>query len=204
MSNASKVAIFIDGNNLFHAARGVNLEIDYASLLTFLQREEYLVRAAFYTGVKTGYDDGASRQQGFIYWMRRNGFHVIEKQLRRSFDGSYRADLSVEIACDMLMISREVDRIVLVSGADEFSYALQTISRTGCRVEIATFHSSLSPRLLENSDAFLDLENNIDLIAKNPKDYTPKSSQRHDDGGDEEDYDDDEYYDEDDYEDDEA
>src|SRR5690606_6450346 len=109
---------------LFHAARAVNLEVDYASPLKFLVRGDSLVRAAFYTGVKSGHDEGASRQQGFIYWMRRNGFHVMEKTLRRSFDGSYRADLSIEIATDMLSLAPEVDRIVLVSGAEEFGYCL--------------------------------------------------------------------------------
>ena len=46
-----RVAIFIDGNNLFHAARSAGVEIDYAKLLNFLRGESPLLRAFFYTGV---------------------------------------------------------------------------------------------------------------------------------------------------------
>ena len=38
-----KITIFIDGNNLFHAARSVGVEIDYAKFLNFL-RESYWYR----------------------------------------------------------------------------------------------------------------------------------------------------------------
>ena len=63
-----KVAIFIDGNNLFHAARFHNIDIDYNKLLRVLLGDGRLFRAFFYTGV----DAGAERQQGFLLWMRRN------------------------------------------------------------------------------------------------------------------------------------
>ena len=66
------VAVFIDGNNLFHAARFHNIDIDYNKLLRVLLGDGRLLRAFFYTGV----DVGAERQQGFLLWMRRNGFPV--------------------------------------------------------------------------------------------------------------------------------
>src|SRR3979411_614782 len=64
-----KIKIFSDGNNLFHAARSVGIEIDYAKFLNFLRNDSPLLRAFFYTGV----DEKAERQQGFLLWMRRNG-----------------------------------------------------------------------------------------------------------------------------------
>ena len=67
-----RVAVFIDGNNLFHAARFHNIDIDYNKLLRVLLGDGRLLRAFFYTGV----DVGAERQQGFLLWMRRNGFRV--------------------------------------------------------------------------------------------------------------------------------
>ena len=68
-----RVAVFIDGNNLFHAARFHNIDIDYNKLLRILLGDGRLLRAFFYTGV----DAGAERQQGFLLWMRRNGFRVV-------------------------------------------------------------------------------------------------------------------------------
>ena len=89
-----KVAIFIDGNNLFHAARFHNIDIDYNKLLRVLLGDGRLFRAFFYTGV----DAGAERQQGFLLWMRRNGFRVVQKELKTFYDGSRKANLDVEIA----------------------------------------------------------------------------------------------------------
>jgi len=57
-----------------------------------------LFRAFFYTGV----DAGAERQQGFLLWMRRNGFRVVQKELKTFYDGTRKANLDVEIAVDML------------------------------------------------------------------------------------------------------
>lgn len=173
-SDRGIVCIFIDGNNLFHAARAVNVEIDYSRLLEFLVDDDRLIRANFYTGVKFGNDDHATRQHGFLYWMRHNGFRVVQKELRRTAEGTYRADLSVELATDMLTLAPRYDTAILVTGNEDFSYAVDAVTRMGARVEVAMFRSSVSQRLIEVSDAFIDLEAEIDVIAKNPGSYTPK------------------------------
>lgn len=197
VTGRGKTCIFIDGNNLFHAARAVNVEVDYARLLDYLTGEDGLLRASFYTGVRRGDDDQVSRQQGFLYWMRRNGFRVIEKDLKRTADGGYRASLDVEIATDMMGLNAGYDTAILVSGSEDFSYAMEAVARLGKRVEVAMFRSSVSQRLIESADAFIDLENAVDDLAKDPASYTPKSQQRfeqYDDEYDDEGYDDDEEY----------
>jgi len=193
VAGRGKTCIFIDGNNLFHAARAVNVEVDYARLLSYLSGGDTLLRANFYTGVRRGDDDQVSRQQGFLYWMRRNGFRVIEKELKRTADGGFRASLDVEIASDMISLAAGYETAVLVSGSEDFSYALDVVARLGRRVEVAMFRSSVSQRLIESSDAFMDLENAVDELAKDPGSYTPKSQhQRYE----EEEYDDGDYEDE--------
>jgi len=107
-----RVAVFIDGNNLFHAARFHTIDIDYNKLLRILLGDGRLLRAFFYTGV----DAGAERQQGFLLWMRRNGFRVVQKELKTFYDGTRKANLDVEIAVDMLSLAGRYDTAVLVSG----------------------------------------------------------------------------------------
>jgi hypothetical protein len=101
-----RVAVFIDGNNLFHAARFHNIDIDYNKLLRLLFGDGRLLRAFFYTGV----DAGAERQQGFLLWMRRNGFRVVQKELKTFYDGTRKANLDVEIAVDMLSSRADTTR----------------------------------------------------------------------------------------------
>lgn len=157
-----RVALFIDGNNLFHAARFHNIDIDYNKLLRLLLGDGRLLRAFFYTGV----DVGAERQQGFLLWMRRNGFRVVQKELKTFYDGTRKANLDVEIAVDMLSLAGRYDTAVLVSGDEDFVYAVNAVAYKGCRVEIAGFRSNTAPRLIDVSDFFIDLGEIADLIRK--------------------------------------
>ena len=157
-----RVAVFIDGNNLFHAARFHNIDIDYNRLLRVLLGDGRLLRAFFYTGV----DAGAERQQGFLLWMRRNGFRVIQKELKTFYDGTRKANLDVEIAVDMLSLAGRYDTAVLVSGDEDFVYALNAVAYKGCRVEVAGYRSNTAPRLIDVADFFIDLGDIAELIRK--------------------------------------
>lgn len=157
-----RVAVFIDGNNLFHAARFHNIDIDYNKLLRVLLGDGRLLRAFFYTGV----DAGAERQQGFLLWMRRNGFRVIQKELKTFYDGTRKANLDVEIAVDMLSLAGRYDTAVLVSGDEDFVYALNAVAYKGCRVEVAGFRSNTAPRLIDVADFFIDLGDIHELVRK--------------------------------------
>jgi len=157
-----KIAIFIDGNNLFHAARSVGVEIDYAKFLNFLRNDSPLLRAFFYTGV----DERAERQQGFLLWMRRNGYRVVEKELKTYADGTKKANLDVEIAVDMLSLADKYDTAVLVSGDEDFAYAINAVAYKGVRVELAGFRSNTSPRLIDVADQFIELDSHIDEVCK--------------------------------------
>lgn len=157
-----RVAVFIDGNNLFHAARFHNLDIDYNKLLRVLLGDGRLLRAFFYTGV----DAGAERQQGFLLWMRRNGFRVVQKELKTFFDGTRKANLDVEIAVDMLSLAGSYDTAVLVSGDEDFVYAVNAVAYKGCRVEVAGFRSNTAPHLIDVADFFIDLGEIADMVSK--------------------------------------
>ncbi len=160
--NRGRVAVFIDGNNLFHAARFHNLDLDYNKLLRVLLGDGRLLRAFFYTGV----DAGAERQQGFLLWMRRNGFRVIQKELKTFYDGTRKANLDVEIAVDMLSLAGKYDTAVLVSGDEDFVYAVNAVAYKGCRVKVAGFRSNTAPKLIDVADFFIDLGEIGDLVRK--------------------------------------
>lgn len=157
-----RVAVFIDGNNLFHAARFHNIDVDYNRLLRVLLGDGRLLRAFFYTGV----DAGAERQQGFLLWMRRNGFRVIQKELKTFYDGTRKANLDVEIAVDMLSLAGKYDTAVLVSGDEDFVYAINAVAYKGCRVEVAGFRSNTAPKLIDVADFFIDLGEIGELVRK--------------------------------------
>ena len=162
LGHRGRVAVFIDGNNLFHAARFHNIDIDYNKLLRVLLGDGRLLRAFFYTGV----DIGAERQQGFLLWMRRNGFRVVQKELKTFYDGTRKANLDVEIAVDMLSLAGRYDTAVLVSGDEDFVYAVNAVAYKGSLVEVAGFRSNTAPTLIDVADFFIDLGEIAEKVRK--------------------------------------
>ncbi|MEM8637527.1 MAG: NYN domain-containing protein [Cyanobacteria bacterium P01_G01_bin.54] len=168
LENRGRIAIFIDGSNLFYAALQLGLEIDYTKLLYRLTAGSRLLRAFFYTGV----DRTNEKQQGFLLWMRRNGYRVIAKDLVQLPDGSKKANLDVEIAVDMMSLVGAYDTAVLVSGDGDLAYAVDAISYRGARVEVVSLRSMTSDSLINVADRYIDLDQIKDEINKTSRHHT--------------------------------
>lgn len=165
LGNRGRVAIFIDGSNLFYAALQLGIEIDYTKLLCKLTAGSRLFRSFFYTGV----DRTNEKQQGFLLWMRRNGYRVIAKDLVQLPDGSKKANLDVEIAVDLVALVDYYDTAVLVSGDGDLAYAADAASYRGARIEVVSLRSMTSDSLINVADRYIDLEGVKDDIKKLPR-----------------------------------
>jgi uncharacterized LabA/DUF88 family protein len=172
LENRGRVAIFIDGSNLFYAALQLSMEIDYTKLLSRLTGGSRLLRSFFYTGV----DRSNEKQQGFLLWMRRNGYRVISKDLIQLPDGSKKANLDVEIAVDMMALVGSYDTAVLVSGDGDLAYAVDAVSYQGVRVEVVSLRSMTSDSLINVADRYIDLEQIKSDIQKSPR-YNYRNSE---------------------------
>lgn len=166
--NRGRVAIFIDGSNLFYAALQLGVEIDYAKFLCYLTAGSPLLRCFFYTGV----DPTNEKQQSFLLWMRRNGYRVITKDLIQFPDGSKKADLDVEIVVDMLALVSYYDTAILVSGDGDLAYAVEAVSYRGARVEIVSLRSMTSDSLINVADQYIDLDTIKEDVQKVARNYT--------------------------------
>jgi uncharacterized LabA/DUF88 family protein len=161
-ANRGRVAIFIDGANLFYAAMQLGIEIDYTKLLRRLTSGSKLLRSFFYTGV----DPNNDKQNNFLLWMRRNGYRVISKNLTLFPDGSKKANLDVEMAIDMMKLVGSYDTAVLVSGDGDLAYAVNAVSYQGVRVEVVSLRSMTSDSSIDVADCYIDLDSIKDDIKK--------------------------------------
>jgi uncharacterized LabA/DUF88 family protein len=152
--NRGRVAIFIDGLNLFHAALQLGIEIDYVKLLCRLTQSSRLLRAFFYTGV----DASKEKQQGFLLWMRRNGYRVVTKDILAVAENGKKPNLNVEIAIDMITLAPYYDTAVLVSGDGDLAYAVNAVSSLGSRVEVIGLQTMTSDTLINVADYFIDFD----------------------------------------------
>lgn len=164
--NQRRLMIFIDGANLFYAASQMGVEIDYAKLLTYLQQQNTLIDAFFYTGV----DPSNMRQNAFLAWMRRNGYRVITKDVTLNASGSKRAgSMNVEIAVDMVRVAQDCDTEILISGDGDLTYAVNAVSGLGTKVEVIALRSMTHGRLVAVADNFIDILSIRNEIQKSPK-----------------------------------
>ena len=58
--------------------------------------------------------------------------------------------------------------LVLVSGDEDFVYAVNAVAYKGCRVEVAGFRSNTAPKLIDVADYFIDLGDIADKVRKEP------------------------------------
>lgn len=151
--SSDRIAIFIDGSNLFYAASHLNIEVDYRRLLTTLVRGRRLLRAYFYTGV----DPQNEKQRGFLLWLNRHGHRVVSKELAQLPDGSRKANMHVEMAVDMMRIAEYCSTLTLLGGDGNLAYALQMLSQRGTSIEVVSLQSMTSDSLIDLADAYTDL-----------------------------------------------
>jgi hypothetical protein len=90
----------------------------------------------------------------------------VQKELKTFYDGTRKANLDVEIAVDMLSLAGRYDTAVLVSGDEDFVYAVNAVAYKGCRVEVAGFRSNTAPKLIDVADCFIDLGEIAEKVRK--------------------------------------
>lgn len=160
-----KVSVFIDAAHVFYAASTLGIEIDYSKLVAQLVPRGQLLRAYFYTGV----DSKNAKQQGFLLWMKRNGYRVITKEIanKDSADTAQRSiDFCVEITTDMIEQAAFCDTVILITGDGRFSRLLNHFAHSPTRTELVSLQSITSERLLSEADSATDFVSIQDAIAK--------------------------------------
>ena len=99
-----RLALFIDGANLYSAGKTLGVEVDYRKLLDEFRRRGQLVRAYYYTALIENEDYSPIRP--LVDWLQYNGFKVVTKPAKEFTDSTGRrrvkGDMDVEIAVDML------------------------------------------------------------------------------------------------------
>lgn len=153
-NHRGRVAIFIDGANLFYAIQDLGIEVDYLKFLSFLTDGSPLFRCIFYTGVNSNNE----KEQKFLYWLSRNGYQLVTKELIQRSNGSKKANLDVEIVLDMIGLAGSYDTAVLVSGDGDLAGAVNRLTSQGIRVEVLGLRAMTSSTLIDAADAYINLE----------------------------------------------
>jgi uncharacterized LabA/DUF88 family protein len=167
-----KIALFIDGANLYGAAKSLNLDLDYKKLLEEFQKRGVLIRAYYYTAIAEDQDYSPIRP--LVDWLDYNGFTVVTKPAREYVDSAgrkrLRGDMDMEIAVDMMEMAAHADHLVLFSGDGDFRALVEAVQRRGARVTVVSTVKSQPPMasddLRRQADNFVDLADLSEIIGR--------------------------------------
>lgn len=159
-----KLAIFIDGANLYSSAKSLDFDIDYKLLLKWLASRGRIIRSFYYTALIE--EQEYSPIKPLADWLDYNGYSLITKPVREFTDSNGRkkikGNMDIELAIDMMEISDKADHIMLFSGDGDFRRLIEAVQRKGVRVTvISTLESNpvmVSDELRRQADHFLDLD----------------------------------------------
>ena len=158
-SSANKIALFIDGANLYATSRSLGFEIDFKRLLQEYESRGTLLRALYYTA--TIEDQEYSVIRPLIDWLDYNGYTVVSKPAKEFDDGEGRRkvkrNMSIELVVDALELSNYVDHIVLFSGDGHFRSLVKAVQRRGVHVAVVSTPSMIDDELRRQADVFTDL-----------------------------------------------
>ncbi len=150
---SKNVAVFVDVANIFYAAKAAGVDIDYVTLLKSASAGRDLVRAYAYTGL----DPDNENQRNFHDFLRRHGYKVVSKDIRKYGDGKVKANLDIELVVDMMKTARNLDIAIVVSGDGDFAPAIRAVQEMGVRCEVISFRGNTSSDLIEVADQFTDI-----------------------------------------------
>lgn len=167
-----KLALFIDGANLYSTARALGFDIDYKKLLTEFSKKGILVRAYYYTALVENQDFSPIRP--LVDWLDYNGYTLVTKNVREFTDATGRrkakSNMDIEMCVDMMEMADTIDHIVLFTGDGDFRRVVEAVQRRGRRVSVIstlrTQPAMASDDLRRQADHFVDLVDLQHLVAR--------------------------------------
>jgi uncharacterized LabA/DUF88 family protein len=159
-----RIALFIDGSNLYAAARALGFDIDYKRLLSEFATQARLVRAFYYTALMEEQEYSPIRP--LVDWLDYNGYTMVTKPTKEFTDATGRrklkGNMDIELAIDMMELSGHIDHAVLFSGDGDFRRLVEAIQRKGVRVTVASTVKSNPPMIADElrrqADFFIELK----------------------------------------------
>jgi len=169
-----KIALFIDGANLYAASKSLNFDIDYRKLLKAFQSRGYLLRAYYYTALIE--DQEYSSIRPLIDWLDYNGYKVVTKPAKEFTDSMGRrkikGNMDIELAIDAMEQSDVVDHLVIFSGDGDFTSLVEALQRKGRKVTVVSSLLSQPPMIADDlrrqADYFIDLTSLKAEIGRDP------------------------------------
>ena len=167
-----RIALFVDGANLYATAKTLGFDIDYKRLLGFFKNQGVLVRALYYTAIAEEQEYSSIRP--LIDWLDYNGYTMVTKPTKEFTDSMGRrkvkGNMDIELAVDAMRLTPSLDHVVLFTGDGDFRALVAAIQEQGKRVSVVSTLQSQPPmvadELRRQADQFIDIASLEDSICR--------------------------------------
>jgi uncharacterized LabA/DUF88 family protein len=167
-----RLGLFIDGANLYAAARSLGFDIDYKRLLDLFATKGHLVRAFYYTALVE--DQEYSPIRPLVDWLDYNGYTMVTKPTKEFTDAfgrrKIKGNMDIELAIDVMEMAPFLDHVVLFSGDGDFRRLVEAVQQKGKRVSVVSTIRSTPPmvadELRRQADNFMELAELMPQIAR--------------------------------------
>ncbi len=174
MADQERIALFIDGANLYATAKSLGFDIDYKRLLREFQSRGRFVRAFYYTALVE--DQEYSSIRPLVDWLDYNGYSVVTKPTKEFVDSTGRrkvkGNMDIELAVNAMEMAPHIDHMVLFSGDGDFRSLVEAVQRRGVRVSVVstvqTQPAMVADELRRQADEFVDLASLANRIGRDP------------------------------------
>ncbi|GGI33690.1 LabA-like NYN domain-containing protein [Bradyrhizobium guangdongense] len=175
--SAERIALFIDGPNLYATAKALGFDIDYRRLLSEFQGRGTLLRAFYYTAVIEDQEYFSIRP--LIDWLHYNGYTVVTKATKEFIDASGRRkvkrNMDIELTVNAMELAEYIDHMVLFSGDGDFRSLVEAVQRRGVRVTVVSTIASQPPMIADElrrqADVFTDLIELQSRLGRDPVEH---------------------------------
>jgi uncharacterized LabA/DUF88 family protein len=154
-----RVGVFVDVSNMYHSAKNLyGARINFKEILKEVTAGRQLIRAIAYV-IKSH----TMEEEPFFDALIQSGFEIKSKDLQIFADGTKKADWDVGLAVDAISLAERLDSIIILSGDGDYVPLVEYLRiNKGCMVEVAAFGKTISAKLVEAVDDFLDLSSNAE------------------------------------------
>ncbi len=158
-----RIAIFVDGANLYATAKALGFDVDYKKLLNLFRVKGQLVRALYYTALAE--DQEYSSIRPLVDWLDYNGFTMVTKPTKEFTDSlgrrKIKGNMDIELTVDAMRMADVVDHIVLFTGDGDFRALVAALQLKGKRVSVIstlqTQPAMVADELRRQADQFIDI-----------------------------------------------
>lgn len=170
----ARVALFVDGANMFYAQRDNTWHIDYRLVQQYFFHNREKAAAYYFTASPSAGDQvRVDKYRRFKTALIHMGYSVVDKEVKVITDPNsdhprIKGNLDIELVFKMIVESAAYDEVVLMGGDADYVPIINHLRNLGKVVVVVARKQSTSMELINAATKFIDLNSIRSELEKTP------------------------------------